>query len=222
LFFIITNVVFFPSLLGLKTKILAISESQMGEKAELDNIAPIQTGERVQALHANVATTGEYLQARFQELGNYLQNDVFSAISDELHSHHGAISSDLYDQHEMMVGQLEDHHETIGEALEEHNDAIGTMLQNHQQDIGGMLEKHHDLLIAHWNENFELRKQVNRIEGTYTLPFVTWIHVAIQSEAQTLLSSLDRWKGCSRTDPRPDGPAILLSNHATFSFCSTI
>jgi hypothetical protein len=136
----------------------------------------MEMSERVQVINANVATTGEYLQERFQELGNYLQNDVFSAISDELHSHHGAISSDLYNQHEKMVGQLENHHENIGEALEAHNDGIGTMLQTHQKDIGGMLEKHHDLLIAHHKsmresigrEHFELRQQVNEIKGTYT------------------------------------------------------
>jgi hypothetical protein len=179
--FIITNVVLFPSL-GSKNKIVAISTFQYGEKAEGNNIGAAQMGERVQAIHANVEATGEYLQERFKDLGNYLQTDVFSAISDELHSHHGAISSDLYNQHEKMVGQLEDHHGSMGEALVAHNDAIGTMLQTHQRDIGGMLEKHHDLLIAHHKsmkesigiEHLELRQQMNRIEGTCPLLFVIW------------------------------------------------
>jgi hypothetical protein len=142
----------------------------------------MEMGERVQAIHANLETTGEYLQERFNDLGNYLQTDVFSAISDELHSHHDAISSDLYNQHEMMVGQLEDHHGNIGQGLEAHNDAIGTMLQTHQKDIGGMLEKHHDLLIAHHKsikESMEekmnrMEEQQNLIIGTYPLPFVIW------------------------------------------------
>jgi hypothetical protein len=176
--FIIINVVLFPAL-GSKNKILAISAFQYGEKAEGNNIGAAELGERVQAIHANVETTGEYLQERFKDLGNYLQTDVFSAISDELHSHHGAISSDLYNQHEKMVGQLADHHGNIGQALGAHNDAIGTMLQTHQRDIGGMLEKHHDLLIAHHKsmkestriEHFELREQMNEIKGTYPLPF---------------------------------------------------
>jgi hypothetical protein len=140
-------------------------------------------GERVQAIHANVETTGEYLQERFKDLGNYLQTDVFSAISNELHSHHDAISSDLYNQHEKMANQLVNHQGDMGEALHTHNNAIGTMLQTHQKDIGGMLEKHHDLLIAHHKsmresigiEHLELREQMNRIEGTCTLSFVMGI-----------------------------------------------
>jgi hypothetical protein len=135
----------------------------------------MEMSERVQTIHANVETTGEYLQERFKDLGNYLQTDVFSAISDELHSHHRAISSDLYNQHEKMVGQLEDHHGSMGEALVAHNDAIGTMLQTHQRDIGGMLEKHHDLLIAHHKSmKGSMEEKMNLIIGTYPLPFVIW------------------------------------------------